>query len=163
MPCSFVKLPGGGTAIVKHSAPRRKRCRWCQQTAANLCDFEVGKTLGGAPITCDAPMCFEHSTDSSGNRHRCPTHALADIGKTPEPVRRPEEPKLTWPATRDEMIAAGYLKSFERACKLCGRSLEFWKKGLAGKDGPFELQIDGRLISHFATCPEAAKFRKRRR
>jgi hypothetical protein len=74
------------------------------------------------------------------------------------------EPKkpLTWPATRNELYAAGYKKSFKvpvRKCKLCPALLEFWQTP-DGKMMPIEVQYDGKLVSHFATCPEAGSFRR---
>lgn len=70
MPCSYVKLPDGGVAIVKHAKPRRRCCAFCRITWDGLlCDFEVspGKT-------CDAPMCKRHAAEVGPDRHLCPVH-----------------------------------------------------------------------------------------
>jgi hypothetical protein len=89
MPCSRINMPGGGVAIVKHAAARYPRCKFCQgrlermgrglhdgsliEKATLLCDFEVGKTLGGDPITCDAPVCAKCAT-RVGDKDFCPKH-----------------------------------------------------------------------------------------
>jgi hypothetical protein len=80
MTCSIVKLPGGGTAIVKHSPARFPRCKFClnvgygrQHAATLLCDFEIGKTLGGEPITCDEKIC-EKCARREGGKDFCPKH-----------------------------------------------------------------------------------------
>lgn len=81
MTCSIVKLPGGGTAIVKHANARTPRCKFCKtddhfensRPATLLCDFPVGFTLGGDPITCDAPICT-HCALRVGDKDFCPKH-----------------------------------------------------------------------------------------
>jgi hypothetical protein len=80
MPCSIVNLPGGGVAIVKHAAGRTKKCRFCEKSSTKLCDFVTGKTLGGANITCDAPICDRHATPiktspDADQLDYCPRHA----------------------------------------------------------------------------------------
>ena len=75
MPCSIVKLPGGGIAFMKHSAPRVPHCKFCygSQPATLLCDFEIGETIGGDPITCDAKVCV-HCAHRVGEKDFCPKH-----------------------------------------------------------------------------------------
>jgi len=82
MTCSIVKLPGGGTAIVKHSPARFPKCKFCRtrhywdgwtQPATLLCDFEVGRTLGGDVLTCDTPVCV-HCARRVGDKDFCPKH-----------------------------------------------------------------------------------------
>lgn len=76
MPCSAVKLPGGVTAIVCHrGGPSRfPKCRFCKSAPAELlCDFEIGRTLGGEPITCDAKVCHACAWRSCG-KDFCPEH-----------------------------------------------------------------------------------------
>lgn len=80
MTCSIVKLPGGGTAIVKHSPARFPGCKFCPtrgygriHQAKLLCDFVIGKTLAGEPITCDAKVC-EHCARHEGGKDICPKH-----------------------------------------------------------------------------------------
>lgn len=82
MPCSWIKMPGGGVAIVKHGARRAPRCKFCTvlhdgsgaRPATLLCDFEIGRTLGGDPITCDAPVCV-HCARRVGDKDFCPKHS----------------------------------------------------------------------------------------
>jgi hypothetical protein len=75
MPCSWIKLPGGGVAIVKHAPTRAPRCKFCygSQPATQLCDFEIGRTLGGEAITCDAKVCV-HCARRVGEKDFCPKH-----------------------------------------------------------------------------------------
>lgn len=69
MPCTVMKLPGGGTAIVKHAAPRKRRCAFCDAWSGFLCDAPVGPGK-----TCDAPMCGEHAYIMGPDIHHCPHH-----------------------------------------------------------------------------------------
>lgn len=64
------------------------------------------------------------------------------------------------PATREQMIAAGYEFEFNRECSRCGVPIQFWKTP-KGKLAPFELEKGiGKLVSHFALCPYSRKFRR---
>lgn len=70
MPCTVVKIPGGGTAIVKHAKPRRRCCGFCRLTWDGfLCDHEIGPGK-----TCDAPMCKQHAAEMAPDFHLCPNH-----------------------------------------------------------------------------------------
>jgi hypothetical protein len=78
--CRGVKLPGGATAIVCGPKPRYPRCRFCKVQdlylacdATLLCDFVVAKTLGGADMTCDTPVCT-HCARRVGDKDFCPKH-----------------------------------------------------------------------------------------
>lgn len=81
MPCSHIKLPNGTIAIVKHATGRFPLCKFCTllhdgsgaRPAKLLCDFEIGKTLGGEPITCDAKVC-ERCAQRIGDKDFCPKH-----------------------------------------------------------------------------------------
>jgi hypothetical protein len=81
MPCSHVRFPDGTVAIVKHGAPRFPRCKFCPTLhdgsgalpATLLCDFEIGRTIGGSPITCDAKVCVRCSR-RAGDKDFCPKH-----------------------------------------------------------------------------------------
>jgi hypothetical protein len=89
MPCSHIKLPDGTVAIVKHAKARNPRCKFCparlarvgrandgslESAATLLCDFEVGRTLGGDPITCDAPVCVHCAKRVGPDKDFCPKH-----------------------------------------------------------------------------------------
>lgn len=76
MPCSHVKFPDGTVAIVKHGKARGPKCRFCSKVSTKLCDAIVGKTLGGAQITCDAPMCSWHARPVGGDKDFCPQHSM---------------------------------------------------------------------------------------
>jgi len=80
MPCSHVKFPDGTTAIVKHGARRLPRCKFCPRShdaapATLLCDAVIGKTLGGDPITCDAPVCAKCARHVGPDKDFCPKHS----------------------------------------------------------------------------------------
>jgi hypothetical protein len=62
--------------------------------------------------------------------------------------------------TPNEMREAGYTFIHARSCSACGTPLEFWRTP-KNRLGPFEQTTEGRLISHFATCPKADKFRRK--
>lgn len=48
--------------------------RCCRMSVA-LCDAPAGETLGGKPLTCDAPCCEKHRTRVGPNLDHCPRHA----------------------------------------------------------------------------------------
>jgi hypothetical protein len=82
MPCSMITLPDGTIAIVKHAKARFPRCRFCPVDhlhqacdATLLCDFVVGKTLAGAEITCDAPVCTHCAKHVGTDKDFCPKHS----------------------------------------------------------------------------------------
>lgn len=60
----------------------------------------------------------------------------------------------TLPKTLEER---GYIFVNEGRCHGCGAVIEWWMT-VAGKRSPHDP--DG--VSHFATCPERARFRRRR-
>lgn len=68
MPCSTVKLPGGGVAIV--CGPRRKQnlCS-CRAYAKLQCDWP--KEGGG---TCDKPICRSCARSAGPDTDYCPFH-----------------------------------------------------------------------------------------
>ncbi|MCI0659025.1 MAG: hypothetical protein L0170_18380 [Acidobacteria bacterium] len=55
----------------------------------------------------------------------------------------------------------GYSYNFTSLCRAesCKAKLEFWHTP-KGKNLPFDRKSDGTLEPHFASCPEAQKFRK---
>jgi hypothetical protein len=82
MPCSHIKFPDGTVAIVKHAKARVPRCKFCPHNyrdngapARLLCDFEIGKTIGGEPITCDTPVCVGCAKHVGPDKDFCPKHS----------------------------------------------------------------------------------------
>lgn len=72
--------------------------------------------------------------------------------------------KLTWPATRKQLYAAGYVRAMQipaRPCKRCNTHIEFWITP-AKKLMPLENNPENKdeLLCHFNTCPHAEEFRK---
>lgn len=72
--------------------------------------------------------------------------------------RKSMKQKLTFPATHDQLKAAGWNLSFTRRCKLCNAMINFWRTP-AGKTCPMDIGPEP-VRSHFETCPQAEKFRK---
>jgi hypothetical protein len=81
MNCTRISLPGGGTAIICGSKPRTPKCTFCyrKNDATLLCDAIVGRTIGGAPFTCDAPVCPSCAKEVGPNLHRCPRHTNGSL------------------------------------------------------------------------------------
>jgi hypothetical protein len=78
-PCSVVRLPGGGVAIVKHAKRRGPKCRFCNRSSEALCDAIVGGTLGGDPITCDTPICRMCARHVEPDKDYCPKHQTGGV------------------------------------------------------------------------------------
>lgn len=72
MPCTPVKLPGGGMALVRHAHRRIAPCRYCAAQGTRLCDFPVLRGLHKG--TCDAPLCERCATRISSDRDLCRAH-----------------------------------------------------------------------------------------
>lgn len=69
--CTYVKMPGGGVAIVCSRGRRHTKCA-CGRTATLLCDWKVkGKKSG----TCDVPICDRCTHSPAAGKDLCPTHA----------------------------------------------------------------------------------------
>jgi hypothetical protein len=68
---------------------------------------------------------------------------------------------MPFPTTIDELRKAGYLYDSTTPCRLCRVTIEFWKTP-ANKLTPLEIDGQGKVTPHFATCPHADKFRKKR-
>ena len=47
----------------------------CRRIVEALCDYRIGETIGGTPLTCDRSMCKRHRTRVGDNRDYCPVHA----------------------------------------------------------------------------------------
>ena len=69
---------------------------------------------------------------------------------------------MSFPTTRDEMEAANYIRDGRETCKGCGAMMEYWitpeRKAIPMNPMPKPTSV---AITHFATCPMAAQFRKR--
>lgn len=59
-------------AIVKHAAPRRRRCEFCNAWAGFQCDAKVSKREPDK--TCDAHICANHAHQVGPDLHICPSH-----------------------------------------------------------------------------------------
>jgi hypothetical protein len=70
---------------------------------------------------------------------------------------------MSFPANRVEMITQGYIRDGRETCAGCGAVMEFWITPGKQKAIPMNPMADDDTpaISHFATCPHAAKFRKK--
>lgn len=67
---------------------------------------------------------------------------------------------MPFPATRDALIAAGYVFENHSVCKGCKKEIE-WFTTPAGKKMPMDLMPEGSspAISHWSTCPDRDSFR----
>ena len=66
MKCEVVEIPGDKPgqkvkAIICRSGLIARRCAYCTRAATQLCDFVMGKTIGGTELTCDRPLCKAHA------------------------------------------------------------------------------------------------------
>jgi hypothetical protein len=70
---------------------------------------------------------------------------------------------MPFPATLAELEAAGYTRSSYTRCAGCKAPMENWRTP-AGKTIPMNPMVnpEDKAVSHFATCPKAAEFRKRK-
>ena len=96
------------------------------------------------------------ATDAQSDRRLRPLRAPVLRG-----LPRGEE-NMKFPATEEQLKAAGWRMVSSRSCRLCKMPLDFFRT-LAGKMMPCEMILDGNVrkyVSHFATCPHADKFRK---
>jgi hypothetical protein len=68
---------------------------------------------------------------------------------------------MPFPKDREAMEKQGYRREFYSRCRGCHAAMEWWYSP-AGKRLPMDPMEhpDTPAISHFATCPEAQKFRK---
>ena len=74
MPCEWVKLEDGTVALVRYAKSCAAKCAFCMRPHTKLCDMEIGRTLLGEPITCDAKMCDTHARQVGPNKDYCPKH-----------------------------------------------------------------------------------------
>ena len=73
MPCMVVKMPGGGSAIVKLARGRRPiKCVVCGNPGERLCDYPIH---GNPGKTCDKGLCLNCSIRPDKETDLCPEHA----------------------------------------------------------------------------------------
>jgi hypothetical protein len=65
---------------------------------------------------------------------------------------------MPFPATLEELKAAGYVFDNDSACRGCGGPIQWWKTP-KGKFMPMDVDLDGNSKPHWATCPNAKDFR----
>jgi hypothetical protein len=151
---AWIKLPGGGTAHVTFSGVRRAKCQFCRNEATLECDYPVGQTLGGEPITCDAKMCASCARPVGADRDHCPDHSMHATRKT---IRNP--------LTRKELDRLGYKWVGVGECRGCAARIEWWETPNKRPDGsvakmPMTVREDDRLVNHWSVCPTRAQFRQ---
>lgn len=66
---------------------------------------------------------------------------------------------MPFPTTLEELVKAGYTFANDGTCRGCGARIEWWDTPNK-KKMPFDVNEDGNCESHFATCPDAKRFRK---
>ena len=74
---------------------------------------------------------------------------------------------LKWPATSDEMKAAGYEYDNDSTCRGCEAPIEWWITP-AGKKMPITVKKAGNVLlfsgevrePHWASCPNAKDFKR---
>lgn len=70
---TWLKLPGGGVALVHTSRPT-KACSICEsRLAAYVCDFP---TPSRKTRTCDKPLCDQCRVSPEPDIDYCPTHKV---------------------------------------------------------------------------------------
>lgn len=75
MPCEHIRMHDGTVMIVRYAKRRAKRCGFCNGKATRECDYELGRTLDGRPITCDAPICSACARPIGEEKDLCPRHS----------------------------------------------------------------------------------------
>ena len=63
-----------GNTIVCGRGASAPKCAFCRKRSTKLCDHVMGKTIGGADITCDLPLCDDHALAIT-SLDFCPKHA----------------------------------------------------------------------------------------
>lgn len=70
---------------------------------------------------------------------------------------------MAFPQTLNELEANNYRFNGHGRCKGCGAAIEWWYTPEGGRM-PLDIMLEATtpVTSHFATCPNAAEFRKRK-
>jgi hypothetical protein len=71
---------------------------------------------------------------------------------------------MSVPKTRAELVAQGYIFQSRGQCsgRTCGATMEWWLSP-AKRSCPYDAMPadDSPVMSHFATCPDGAEFKRR--
>ena len=70
--------------------------------------------------------------------------------------------RMPIPQTREELIALGWKYSNDGRCDACQEPIEWWVSPKNTKH-PMRRDPDGKIITHFADCPFADKFRRKKK
>jgi hypothetical protein len=145
---AWIPLPGGGRAHVCYSGTRGQHCQFCRKGIATLeCDFPVGQTLAGEPITCDAKMCGGCARPVGPDRDHCPNHGSRARRKT-----------IRDPLTRKELDALGYTWVSVGECRGCHERIEWWSTP-SGAKMPMTVRADDLTVNHWSICSARRQFR----
>lgn len=70
---------------------------------------------------------------------------------------------MPFPRTREALEESGFIRKAYTRCQGCGAAMEFWRTK-TGKSLPMDPMPnpDSRAASHYATCPFAERFRKKK-
>lgn len=68
---------------------------------------------------------------------------------------------MPFPETLDDLVKAGYKFEGHKKCDgpRCNVTFEFWKTP-SGKLVPLDIDEYGKVVAHFATCPDAGRYSK---
>lgn len=163
MNCTWVKLPGGGTAVL--CGRTQKRCRTCNALAPLLCD---GPAPNRKSKTCDAPICDAHAT-KSGTKDLCPECAMPEE-KQSKPCTTPSTCRscgasilwVRWRASGKRMpidvVPDPIRGTVAVTHRKAANELECCK--LSELPPEERTTVRNMYVSHFASCPNANEHRK---
>lgn len=161
--CEIVKL-GETTAIICGGRHAKKKCRWCGSPADLLCDFPLAEGK-----TCDAPMCEDHATGKAANVDYCPNHREHSYYRRyddrPDSAPDSKLKSSMWPATAEELSAAGWVDQHKQKWCTCGAVL-FWFLTPQRRWIPLEVVNQGDppgYRPHHANCRDVKNFRTAKR
>lgn len=102
MPCTPIRLEGGGVAIVctGRGGKRIETCRGCGTFSSKLCDYPLRGGKKGA--TCSAPICAKCALTVAPDFDLCPAHAKgATTMHHTDGDQKPGEQPWRWLSVRD--------------------------------------------------------------